>query len=137
MDSPATLADALTALNAATVRATELSGEVVALNDLLAEASSAVAERNELRGQLETLNAKQADLSQQLAAYSANAKSVDEQAALLVAAAAHPALEIAPNPETNAPKLSAFEKMQNDLSEEKDTNKRSLIRQEYLNSLKH
>ena len=137
MDTPATLADALTALSAANGRATELSAEVGALNELLAEASATVAERNELRGQLETLNAKQADLSQQLAAYSANAKSVDEQAALLVAAAAHPALEIAPNPEATAPKLSAFEKMQNDLRDEKDSNKRSLIRQEYLNSLKH
>lgn len=132
MDSPATLADALTALNAANVRATELSGEVVALNELLAEASAAVAERNELRGQLETLNAKQAELSQQLAAYSANAKSVDEQAALIVAAAAHPALEIAPNPDV-APKAQTLaEKLENVT----DPMERSVIRAEFLKNLK-
>ena len=132
MDTPATLADALTALNAANVRATELSGEVVALNELLAEASAAVAERNELRGQIETLNAKQSELSQQLAAYANNVKSVDEQAALLVAAAAHPPLEIVPNPDV-APKAQTLaEKLQNVT----DPMERSVIRAEFLKNLK-
>lgn len=131
MDTPATLADALTALSAANVRATELSAEVGALNELLVEASAAVSERNELRGQLETLNAKQAELSQQLAAYSANAKSVDEQAALIVAAAAHPALELAPNPDV-APKAQTLaEKLQNVT----DPYERSVIRAEHTKNL--
>jgi len=131
MDTPATLADALTALAAANVRATELSAEVGALNDLLAEASNAVSERNELREQLKTLNAKQADLSQQLAAYANSAKSVDEQAALLVASAGHPPLEITPNPDV-APKAKTLaEKLQN----VSDPLERSVIRAAHTASL--
>jgi len=132
MDTPATLADALTALNASTVRATELQTEVAALNELLAEAGSAVTERNQLRAELDSINAKNADLAQQLAAVVANAKSIDDQAAAIVASAGHPPLEIAPNPDVVSKPKSLSEQLEN----VSDPLERSRIRAEFLSTLK-
>jgi chromosome segregation ATPase len=132
MDTPATLADALMALNASNVRATELNAEVAALNELLAEAGPAVAERNQLRAELDTLAAKNADLAQQLAAVASNAKSVDEQAASIVAASGHPPLEIAPNPDAVAKPKSLSQQLEN----VSDPYERSRIRAEFLSNLK-
>ena len=133
MDTPATLADALTALSAATVRSTELSAEVTALNELLAEAGNAVSEKNRLSAELETITAKNADLSQQLAAVVNNVKTVDEQAAALVASAGHPPLELTPNPDTVAKTETLSERLANIT----DPSERSRIRAEFLANLKN
>jgi len=132
MDTPATLADALTALNAANVRSTELNAEVAALNELLTEAGPAVAERNQLRAELDTLKANNADLSKQLAAVASASKSVDDQAAAIVAAAGHAPLDIAPNPDAVAKPQSLSEKLEN----VSDPMERSRIRAEFLSTLK-
>lgn len=132
MDTPATLADALSALDAASTRVTELSSEVVALNELLNESAAAVNERNLLKAQVEQLTQQHAELSQQLAATAANAKSVDEQAALIVASAGHPPVEVMPSEDVVARPKSLAEKLEG----VEDSLERSRIRAEYLQSLK-
>lgn len=132
MDAPATLADALQALDAASTRVTELNAEVVALNDLLNESAAAVAERNLLQAKVEQLNEQHAELSQQLAAAVASAKNVDDQAAQIVAAAGHPAVEVAPSEDVVARPKSLSEKLEGVES----PIERSRIRSEYLQSLK-
>jgi putative intracellular protease/amidase len=133
MDTPATLADALTALNAANVRSTELSAEVAALNELLAEAGNAVSEKTRLSAEVEALNAKNNDLAQQLAAVVNSVKTIDDQAAALVASAGHPPLEIAPNPDTVAKTETLAERLAN----VSDPSERSRIRAEFLSTLKN
>ena len=132
MDTPATLADALTALNAVNVRSTDLQAEVAALNELLAEAGPAVAERNQLRAELDTLTAKNADLAQQIASVVNSVKSVDEQAASIVASAGHPPLDIAPNPDA----ISKPKSLNDQLDGVSDPRERSRIRAEFLSNLK-
>jgi hypothetical protein len=85
MEAPATLADALEALSASNVRMTELSGEVVALNQLLTEASTAISERDSLRAQIELMDKANADLAAQLAAVAANEQDANSKAVEIVA----------------------------------------------------
>ena len=132
MDAPATLADALQALDAASTRVTELNAEVVAINDLLNESAAAVAERNLLQAKVEQLNQQHAELSQQLAAAVASAKNVDDQAAQIVAAAGHPAVEVAPSEDVISRPKSLSEKLEG----VENPIERSRIRSEYLQSLK-
>lgn len=132
MDTPATLADALSALNAANVRTTELHAEVATLNELLNEASATANERNALKAELGALNAKNTELAQQLAGIVNSVKSVDEQAAAVVAAAGHPPVELTPNPDTVAKNETLAERLKNVT----DQGERTRIRHEFFNSLK-
>ena len=131
-NSPATLADALNALEASHQHGERLSAELAAAQALLNESASAIAEAKLLKAQVQELNNKNADLAQQLAATVANAKTADEQAAALVAAAGHPPIELAPSEDVKPVAKSWKEQIQGIA----DPMERGRILAAYMQSLK-
>ena len=131
-ESPATLADALQALEASHQHGERLSAELAAAQALLNESASAIAEAKLLKAQVQELNNKNADLAQQLAATVANAKTADEQAAAIVAAAGHPPIELAPSEDVKPVAKTLNEQLEG----VSDPMERGRIRAAYLASLK-
>lgn len=131
MEVPATLADALEALSASNVRLTELNNEVVALNQLLTEASTAISERDSLRAQVELMDRNNADLAAQLAAVAANEQDANAKAVEIVASIGVEPAAVAVSEQVSAPKTLA--ELNAACAATNDPKERARLRNEFLN----